>query len=166
VLTLVLGGTRSGKSEVAEGLALRTAAARALPVTYVATARETDPDMAERISAHRARRPPEWQTAPAGELSEQEWRTWPGVVLLDSLGVWLAGRPDFVFDPALADRAGHRPEPTIVVSDEVGLGVHPSSASGRAFRDALGQLNRLMADRADRVLLVVAGRVLPLEAPA
>jgi adenosylcobinamide kinase/adenosylcobinamide-phosphate guanylyltransferase len=45
----------------------------------------------------------------------------------------------------------------------VGLGVHPSSAVGREFRDALGQLNRTVADQADEVLLVVAGRVLRLD---
>lgn len=52
--------------------------------------------------------------------------------------------------------------PIVVVSDEVGLGVHPSSEVGRRFRDALGTLNAQVANVADRVLLVVAGRVLTL----
>jgi adenosyl cobinamide kinase/adenosyl cobinamide phosphate guanylyltransferase len=53
----------------------------------------------------------------------------------------------------------------VVVSEEVGLGVHPSSELGRHFRDALGDVNQAVAAVADRVLLVVAGRVLPLERP-
>jgi adenosyl cobinamide kinase/adenosyl cobinamide phosphate guanylyltransferase len=50
----------------------------------------------------------------------------------------------------------------VVVSDEVGLGVHPSSDVGRRFRDALGELNQAVAAISDSVVLVVAGRVLPL----
>ncbi len=58
--------------------------------------------------------------------------------------------------------SGH---PTILVSDEVGMGVHPSTTVGLAFRDALGALNRSVGEVADGVLLVVAGRVLRLEPP-
>jgi adenosylcobinamide kinase/adenosylcobinamide-phosphate guanylyltransferase len=52
---------------------------------------------------------------------------------------------------------------TVVVSDEVGLGVHPETEVGRRFRDVLGGVNQAVGDVADRVLLVVAGLVLPLE---
>ena len=52
-----------------------------------------------------------------------------------------------------------------MVSEEVGLGVHPSTDAGRAFRDILGTVNRAVADVADEVLLVIAGRVLPLARP-
>jgi adenosyl cobinamide kinase/adenosyl cobinamide phosphate guanylyltransferase len=62
---------------------------------------------------------------------------------------------------ALRGRSGD----TVVVSEEVGLGVHPSSEVGRKFRDVLGTANQAVAELADRVLLVVAGRVLPLERP-
>ena len=51
----------------------------------------------------------------------------------------------------------------IVVSDEVGLGVHPSTEAGRRFRDALGLVNQAVAAVADEVLLVVAGRALRLD---
>ena len=63
---------------------------------------------------------------------------------------------------ALTERAG----PTVVVSDEVGLGVHPPTAVGLAFRDVLGLTNERIAAVADDVLLVVAGRALRLDRPA
>ena len=160
MITLVLGGARSGKSELAERLVVRSGQT----VTYVATGVATDEDMAARITAHKARRPTTWQTVEVGRDLAGTVAALPGSVLVDSLGTWLAGLDQFVADfaalaAALAARAGD----TIVVSDEVGLGVHPSSALGRTFRDALGQLNRVVADHADEVLLVVAGRVVRLE---
>ena len=162
MITLVLGGARSGKSEVAERLAGDG------DVTYLATGAATDADMAARIAAHAARRPPSWSTVECGgDLPAALAARSDGVVLVESLGTWVAGAPGFAADVdglchALADRRGD----TIVVSEEVGLGVHPSSEAGRRFRDALGECNRRVADVADRVLLVVAGRVLPLERPA
>jgi adenosyl cobinamide kinase/adenosyl cobinamide phosphate guanylyltransferase len=86
-----------------------------------------------------------------------------GSLLIDSLGGWLAACDDLKADgPGLAFALRDRPGDAVVVSDEVGLGVHPSSDVGRRFRDALGDVNRAVADVADRVLLVVAGRVLEL----
>jgi adenosyl cobinamide kinase/adenosyl cobinamide phosphate guanylyltransferase len=160
LITLVLGGTRSGKSEVAEGLVARAG----LPVTYVATGRAVDEDMAARIAAHRARRPAGWTTVEAGDDLPDVLRGLAGPVLLDSLGTWVAGRDDLA--PAIAPLCSalqERPGDTVVVSEEVGLGVHAPSEAGRQFADVLGALNRAVADIADRVLLVVAGRVLPLE---
>lgn len=162
MITLVLGGTRSGKSEVAEGLA----AAGPGPVTYVATGRAAvgDDDMAERIARHRARRPSGWATVESGADLPAVLARLDGCVLVDSLGTWIAGGADLAVDgaalcAALAARAGD----TVVVSEEVGLGVHPPTPVGRRFADALGALNRDVAELADRVLLVVAGRVLPLD---
>src|SRR5580658_3215002 len=172
-IVLVLGGARSGKSEVAERLV--ATAARGGPVTYIATGpaadASQDAEWAARVATHRARRPGGWETVEvaaeadlAGALGSAS-----GVALVDSLGTWLAGRKRFgagedVASPlvrALDDR--RRAERlTVLVSEEVGLGVHPSTAAGQQFRDALGTLNRRVADAADRVLLVVAGRVLPL----
>ncbi|MFN2503960.1 MAG: bifunctional adenosylcobinamide kinase/adenosylcobinamide-phosphate guanylyltransferase [Acidimicrobiales bacterium] len=165
MIVLVLGGARSGKSNVAERLARRPG-----PVTYVATYVATgptaDPDMAARIVIHRDRRPPDWVTVEAtpDQLVEVVRSAPPGVVLLDSLTTWLAAAPEFVVDvEALCAALQGREGDTVIVSDEVGLGVHPSSGYGRRFRDQLGLLNQSVAEVADRVLLVVAGRVLPLE---
>jgi len=163
VITLVLGGVRSGKSAVAE----RLAAGHPEPVTYLATMEPgDDPDLAARIAAHRSRRPRHWRTADAGGDVAGTLLALDGTVLLDGLGALVAATDDFRFDVeglcrALCDRRGD----TVVVSDEVGLGVHPSTESGRRFRDALGTVNQRVADCADEVLLVVAGRVLPLERP-
>ena len=65
---------------------------------------------------------------------------------------------------ALCSALVERPGDSVVVSDEVGMGVHPSTSVGRQFRDALGSLNQAVASVADRTYLVVAGRVLPLVA--
>jgi len=168
VITLVIGGARSGKSEVAERLAA-SAAGDGGAVVYIATAAldAGDADMAVRIAAHRARRPPSWRTVECGGgLVDAVAGSDPdGAMLVDSLGTWVAAAsPAFDVDArALCDALIARRADTVVVSEEVGLGVHPSSETGRRFRDALGACNRSVADVSDRVLLVVAGRVLPLE---
>lgn len=161
-VVLVLGGARSGKSEVAEALVGDG------PATYVATARPDpdDPAWTARIEAHRARRPDTWATVEAGVDLPGVLRSLPGTVLVDSLGTWVAAADGFCVDAAaLCDALATRPGRTVVVSDEVGLGVHPETQVGVDFRDALGELNRAVAAVADRVLLVVAGRTLELGGP-
>jgi adenosyl cobinamide kinase/adenosyl cobinamide phosphate guanylyltransferase len=160
-ITLVLGGARSGKSEVAEVLAARGG----VPVTYIATASvRDDPGWDERVAAHRRRRPESWATLEVGEALVEALAACRGTVLIESLGTWIAASDGFDADVeglvgALAARDGH----TIVVAEEVGLGVHPSTEVGGRFRDALGKANRAVADISDEVLLVVAGRILRLE---
>lgn len=174
MITLVLGGARSGKSELAERLAARLPP----PVTYVATmlvnVDDDDPDVVERVRAHKARRPAEWSTVEVGDDLAEVLRTSPGTILLDSLGTWLAAHDDHAHDDdhdhasedvlAVCRALQERPGDTVVVSEEVGLGVHPSSPAGRKFRDDLGALNQAVAAVADEVLLVVAGRPLRLDA--
>ena len=159
MIHLVLGGARSGKSALAERMAGTEA-------TYVATWRPDplDADMAARVATHRARRPPGLATVEPGDEVVEAVRRCAGTVLVDSLTTWVAAAPRFDVDAdglcaALQARQGS----TIVVSDEVGLGVHPSHEAGRRFRDALGAVNQAVAAVADDVVLVVAGRVLRLE---
>ncbi|WP_246083837.1 bifunctional adenosylcobinamide kinase/adenosylcobinamide-phosphate guanylyltransferase [Nonomuraea diastatica] len=168
--TLLLGGSRSGKSAEAE---LRLAAEPY--VTYVATgpAGGEDGEWAERVRAHRARRPAHWATAETTDLATAiRGATTP--LLIDGLGTWVAA----VFDDHGAwegDRAPvvarcddlvaawrQAPERIVAVSDEVGLGVVPATAAGRAFRDVLGRLNERLAAESEHVALVVAGRPLEL----
>jgi adenosyl cobinamide kinase/adenosyl cobinamide phosphate guanylyltransferase len=160
VKTFILGGARSGKSLIAERLAARSAE----PVTYVATVRlGNDENLAQRVAAHRERRAPAWSTIECGDDLAEILASTVGTVLVDSLGPWLAALPDMLCDldlliAALRARRGD----TIIVSEEVGLGVHPETAIGRDFRDALGTLNQAVAQECDDVLLVVAGRALSL----
>jgi adenosyl cobinamide kinase/adenosyl cobinamide phosphate guanylyltransferase len=160
VIVVVLGGTRSGKSAVAE----RIAATLAGPVTYVATAIVGDDrDFAARVAAHRDRRPDDWHTVEAPDDLPCCLAETTGTVLVDSTGTWIAGHPDFAADidafcRACADRDGD----TVLVAEEVGLAVHPPTDVGRRFVDALGECNRRLAAVADRVLLVVAGRAIEL----
>jgi adenosylcobinamide kinase/adenosylcobinamide-phosphate guanylyltransferase len=156
----MLGGARSGKSVLAERRAGSSG-----PVTYVATGGTSgdDPDLAARVAAHRARRPSTWTTVETGDLAAAVLAS-PGTVLVDSLTAWVAASPEFSVDvdglcAVLVEHDGH----VVVVSDEVGLGVHPSTEAGRRFRDALGLVNQAVAAVADEVLLVVAGRALPLD---
>lgn len=159
MITLVLGGARSGKSGFAERLAARLPA----PVTYVATAEVSDPDMAARVAVHQARRPAGWRTLEDIRDLPAEVAAVSGTLLIDSLGTWTAGAVDFRPDAAaLCDVLRRRKGDTVVVSDEVGLGVHPSTEMGRRFRDALGTINQAVAAVADDVILVVAGRPLRL----
>lgn len=160
-LVLVLGGQRSGKSERAEELAATGPA----PVTYVATAKAgeaakagADPELEARLRQHQARRDPSWCTVEAGDHLELPAA---GTVILDGLGLWLAGLEDPVEPEWVVERL-RRPGPTVVVSDEVGMGVIAPTPEGRRFADALGRINQAVAGAADRAYLVVAGRVLVL----
>jgi len=166
LITLVLGGVRSGKSEVAEALA------GAGPVTYVATAGrpDGDADFAARIERHRRRRPGHWATVEEPHDLPGALARTDGTVLVDALGMWVAnamgtpaGGPDV---DALITALRDRHADVVIVSEEVGLGVHPPTAAGRRFADLLGEVNRRVAEVADRCLLVVAGRVIELPAGA
>ncbi|HEX3538935.1 MAG TPA: bifunctional adenosylcobinamide kinase/adenosylcobinamide-phosphate guanylyltransferase [Acidimicrobiales bacterium] len=159
MLTLILGGARSGKSAWAE----RRAATLPRPVTYLATALVGDDDMAARVVTHQLRRPPGWRTVEAGLDLAEAAAAIDGTLLLDSLGAWVARIPGFAAEGgALATVLQLRRGDSVVVSEEVGLGVHPASQAGRQFRDALGEVNQAVSAVADEVLLVVAGRALRL----
>ncbi|MGB3761796.1 MAG: bifunctional adenosylcobinamide kinase/adenosylcobinamide-phosphate guanylyltransferase [Ornithinimicrobium sp.] len=172
MITVVLGGTRSGKSLVAERLASAESASQGPAghgrpgVTYIATAPPAvDADFAARIEVHQARRPATWSTLDCAHPRDlvTHLRSSMGVVLVDSLGTWVACHEDFAVDSsglldALVGHDGH----VIVVSEEVGLAVHPPTEVGRRYVDAVGTLNQDVAAVADHVLFVVAGCVVPL----
>jgi adenosylcobinamide kinase/adenosylcobinamide-phosphate guanylyltransferase len=161
VIVLVLGGTRSGKSRIAERLASEFGA----PLSYIATAR-CEPDDAEfraRIEEHRRRRPASWRTVEAPLDLPSALAAIEGTALIDSLGAWLANTPGFAADvPALCHALVEYPGDVVVVSEEVGLALLPVADVARRFVDALGDCNAAVALVADRVVLVVAGRTLEL----
>ena len=183
VRTLVTGGVRSGKSVVAEKLVTESAAllSATTPVTYVATGPAADdPDWADRIAAHRSRRPDSWQTVETGDLAPAITAL-TGPALVDCLGTWLTTvldelevweAPRESWEKALHARTeavvaawASCPHHVVAVTNEVGWGVVPEHRSGRIFADELGRLNQAVARASDRVLLVVAGHVLPLREP-
>ncbi|WP_329793923.1 bifunctional adenosylcobinamide kinase/adenosylcobinamide-phosphate guanylyltransferase [Lentzea sp. DG1S-22] len=174
--TLVLGGARSGKSAHAEGLLAEPV------VTYVATARRypDDPDWDARIAQHVARRPSTWHTVEAPGPADlpalltatayddppilvDDLSTWL-VGVLDDAGAWEGNVSDVVtgaVDKLVWSVATCRAR-LVLVTAEVGLGVVPSTRSGRLFRDHLGALNARVAEVCDEVTLLVAGIPLKL----
>jgi adenosylcobinamide kinase / adenosylcobinamide-phosphate guanylyltransferase len=135
-------------------------------VLYVATALPNDdPELRRRVRLHRERRPPAWGTVEAGNLARlpEEAGLWDAV-LLDSLTLWVSARLDAAGEGGtlaslggFLEEASALPTPIVLVSDEVGLGVVPESAEGRAFRDVLGAANKRAAAAAEEVYLCVAG---------
>lgn len=158
-LTLVLGGARSGKSACAESLL----AALPPPWTYIATAQAWDAEMRERIALHQKRRGAEWHTVEAPlDLPAAIARANEAPLLVECLTLWvsnllLAERDIAAAFDALDQALAARHAPTVLVGNEVGLGIVPDNALARAFRDAAGTLHQRLAARAGRVLFVVAG---------
>jgi adenosylcobinamide kinase/adenosylcobinamide-phosphate guanylyltransferase len=160
-MSFVLGGAASGKSDFAEFLIKSRNAQRKI---YVATAQAFDDEMRQKIIEHRRKRGDGWLTreAPlnlAAALAEAEA---DDVVLLDSLTLWLGNH--LVAGSDLETRVAEMladldrlPCPLVVVSDEVGQGIVPDNAMARQFRNAMGRMNRRLAERADLVVAVMAG---------
>lgn len=164
-LTLVIGGARSGKSALAEGLAVATHR----PRVYLATAEAWDEEMRSRIKAHRDRRAG-WQTVEAPrDLAPVLANVSPdAVVLLDCATLWLtnvmlADEDVPAASDALLAALAACPAPVVVVTNEVGLSLVPDTPLGRAFRDAQGTLNQRLAAQAGLVIAVWAGLPLVLK---
>jgi adenosylcobinamide kinase / adenosylcobinamide-phosphate guanylyltransferase len=168
LLTLVLGGARSGKSRYAEWLI----ATYPPPWIYVATAEARDDEMAKRIAAHRARRDAGWQTVEAPHDLADALDAAPAgaAMLVDCLTLWLSNLIEGPFDietqtarlqEVLAGRSG----PTVLVSNEVGLGIVPDNALARRFRDLQGTLNQKLAAQSQRVVMMIAGLAIPVKSP-
>ncbi|MDT3723411.1 bifunctional adenosylcobinamide kinase/adenosylcobinamide-phosphate guanylyltransferase [Streptomyces sp. DSM 41972] len=174
--TLVLGGARSGKSVEAERRL------ESFPeVLYVATggSRNGDTEWAARVSAHQERRPGSWRTVETCDLVPLLKDDGPPL-LVDCLSLWLTDAMDAVgaWDDAewadggeralrdrvraLADAVRETRRTVVAVSNEVGSGIVPATASGRRYRDELGRLNAAFAAECEQVLLVVAGQALVL----
>ncbi|MDH6216479.1 bifunctional adenosylcobinamide kinase/adenosylcobinamide-phosphate guanylyltransferase [Streptomyces pseudovenezuelae] len=174
--TLVLGGARSGKSVEAERRL------EAFPdVLYVATGgtRGGDTEWASRVAVHRDRRPGSWRTTETCDLVPL-LKDDGAPLLIDCLSLWLTDAMDSVgaWDDAVWADGGERAlrervrelteavrasrRTVVAVSNEVGSGIVPATASGRRYRDELGRLNAAFASECEQVVLVVAGQALVL----
>lgn len=175
MVTLVIGGARSGKSRFAQSLG--AGAHRAI---YIATARAEDAEMEARIAEHRRTRPAHWRTveAPldiAGAVERHSNQC--DFLLLDCLTLWLSNfcwehreTPEHEIEGAsmaqAARVAGTAAEAHIVlVTNEVGCGLVPETPLGRFFRDLQGRMNQEAARLAGQVFHVVAGIAVPIKQP-
>lgn len=184
---LVLGGARSGKSEAAEKLMVKSQGARK---AYIATSQILDEEMKYRVLVHQERRPKEWKTFEvmheAGDLMESILAA-SDTVLFDCLTMYVSN--------LLMDHIDHRRVETlgvtdltqlrevltkdlemvfdmissfqgkeiIFVSDELGMGIVPANAMSRVYRDLVGLANQYVAARADKVYMTVAGITMDLK---
>lgn len=170
-LTLLTGPVSSGKSRLATELA----SAWRGPVEVIVTAEAGDEEMRARIERHRMERPDGWRVVEepldlSGALDRADADSF---VIVDCLTLWTSNRMgagdagELVVElaDAAAATAADRSAPTVVVTNEVGWGIVPVNELARAYRDVLGRVNVAFAGRASTAWLVVAGRVMPLEAP-
>ncbi|HEY8459587.1 MAG TPA: bifunctional adenosylcobinamide kinase/adenosylcobinamide-phosphate guanylyltransferase [Blastocatellia bacterium] len=178
MLTLVLGGARSGKSRYAQSLC-----ASSYQVIYIATAQasdgEDDHEMRERIARHRADRPANWQTIEEPFDLSRAVREAPAgaTLLIDCATIWISNLMwKFREEPAsernrlifaevdnLIDAARLRAGDVIIVSNEVGGGLVPEHPVARAFRDLQGFANQRLAQAAENVIFIIAGLPLRLK---
>jgi adenosylcobinamide kinase / adenosylcobinamide-phosphate guanylyltransferase len=171
MVTLVLGGVRSGKSRYAQQVA-----EHADSVLFVATAEaRDDSEMRAKIERHRSERPAHWTTVEEPiELARilAESCEGPQVILIDCLTIFAAN----MLERFGEDTTAAHPEiealcrvlaaarcSVILVSNEVGSGIVPAYASGRKFRDLVGEINQRVAAVATNVLYMVAGLPLVLK---
>lgn len=172
MITLVLGGARSGKSRYAEQLASNSQ----LPVLYIATATALDEEMSARIAHHQTQRPSEWALCEcplqlAETLARESQK--PQCILVDCLTLWLNNQlfhypqQDFsLLFKQLIDSLQNNQAQIIFVANEVGLGIIPLGEISRQFVDEAGRLNQALAQRADTVFFIAAGLPLQLKGDA
>lgn len=174
-LTLVTGGARSGKSELAESMASECK----LDIYYLATMQrwQDDPESVARIEKHRRRRPPNWKTieSPTGvDAAVLALPPGPAFVIIDCLSLYVS---NLMLEGCACDADPYSLEDSVAgsiervlsaistradlsfvtVSNEVGWGIVPDNALGRAYRDFLGAANQAFAGQASTVLLMVSG---------
>ncbi|MFB0528239.1 MAG: bifunctional adenosylcobinamide kinase/adenosylcobinamide-phosphate guanylyltransferase [bacterium] len=168
-LILILGGARSGKSSfaVAQAKKLSSGQSGVAGVAYVATASAVDEEMKRRIERHRKRRPASWKTIEervdiSKILAKLEKVS---IVIIDCLTILisnflLSGEKEAAILKKIKELSRtlkRRNLTTLIVSNEVGMGIVPENRLGRSFRDIAGQSNQIVAELADEVYLLEAG---------
>lgn len=174
MLTLIIGGARSGKSRFAQALCKD---ARNVIFIATASAESADEEMCARISRHRADRPHDWITIEEPLYLDRVVREAPpdATLLIDCITLWMSNlmwehktfaedeRANIILKQVVEFTEAAQERQVIVVSNEVGSGIVPDNNVGRAFRDLQGFVNQSLARVAQRVVLVVAGLPLVLK---
>jgi adenosylcobinamide kinase / adenosylcobinamide-phosphate guanylyltransferase len=168
-IVLVGGGARSGKSNFALARA-RSLGARWL---FVTTARRYDEDFGARIDRHRVERGDDFTTVeePVDVTGVLAGAAAFDVAVVDCLTLWMSnllldGLPPEEIEArveALAATLSRAPCHVVLVTNEVGMGLHPESALGRIFRDLAGRAHQRLARAADEVHLAVLGMIVRLK---
>jgi adenosylcobinamide kinase/adenosylcobinamide-phosphate guanylyltransferase len=162
MIYLITGGERSGKSSYAQNLALKLSDA---PI-YVATARKWDDDFQNRIDRHQQERDERWTNIEKEKhLSEIDFSG--KVALIDCVTLWLTNffvdtKNDVALSLEEAKKeflaiADHENATLIIVTNEIGMGVHAETHIGRKFTELQGWMNQFLASKADEVVLMVSG---------
>ncbi|WP_320128043.1 bifunctional adenosylcobinamide kinase/adenosylcobinamide-phosphate guanylyltransferase [uncultured Sphaerochaeta sp.] len=166
-VSLIIGGGRSGKSSYAQDYALRSCKGT-ISRAYIATAEAIDEEMRSRIAAHQADRADRFITVEEPLEIARAIASLPAsvnVVVVDCLTVWMG---NLLFHKGLSqDRFPQMDElvallkdppfDILLVTNETGLGIIPSDAESRKFRDLAGWMNQDIARVAKNVILLVAG---------
>ncbi|MFB0526207.1 MAG: bifunctional adenosylcobinamide kinase/adenosylcobinamide-phosphate guanylyltransferase [bacterium] len=165
-LILILGGARSGKSGFAIAQAKKLSSGQS-GVAYVATAFAVDEEMLRRIDRHRKRRPASWKTIEERvDISKILAKLKNvSIVIIDCLTILisnllLSGEKERAILKKIKElfrTLKKRNLTTLIVSNEVGMGIVPDNRLGRSFRDIAGQSNQIVAKLADEVYLLEAG---------
>lgn len=162
MIYLITGGERSGKSSYAQNLALQLSNS---PI-YVATARKWDADFQNRIDRHQQERDERWTN-----IEEEKYLSkidFTGkVALIDCVTLWLTNFfTDNQYDVNLSLKeakkeflsiANQENATLIIVTNEIGMGVHAETHIGRKFTELQGWMNQFLASNADEVVLMVSG---------
>jgi adenosylcobinamide kinase/adenosylcobinamide-phosphate guanylyltransferase len=162
MIYLITGGERSGKSGYAQELALQLTDT---PM-YVATARKWDEDFQNRIDRHQQERDERWTNIEKEKhLSEINFSG--KVALIDCVTLWLTNffvdtKNDVALslEEAKAEflKIANQPDATlIIVTNEIGMGLHADTHVGRKFTELQGWMNQFLAKNADIVVLMVSG---------
>jgi len=162
MIYLITGGERSGKSSYAQNLALKLSDT---PI-YVATARKWDDDFQNRIDRHQQERDERWTNIEKEKhLSEIDFSG--KVALIDCVTLWLTNffvDTKYDVDLSLEEAkkefltiANQENATLIIVTNEIGMGVHAETHIGRKFTELQGWINQFLASNADEVVLMVSG---------
>jgi adenosylcobinamide kinase/adenosylcobinamide-phosphate guanylyltransferase len=166
-MILIIGGARSGKSSLAVSLGKKFLG----PVTFIATAQNLDEDMGARIQVHKFERP-NWPTIEEPVALFETIKSVPldHLLIIDCLTLWVAnlqldGLTDdqiLTISKQVVEAICARQTPTIVVTNEVGLGIVPATETGRRYRDTLGRVNAIWTGAARNSFLLIAGKAIQL----